>query len=53
MRTVAEMRDDSDGYSGGEDAGQKQTICGTAEMVKWVGIMTMDWSNINREGLPT
>ena len=50
---VEEMRDNRDGYSGRGDVGRKQKICGTAEMSKWVGRTATDWTNIDREQLPT
>ena len=50
---VAEMQENRDGYVGGGDVVWQQMRCGTTEMEKWVGIMAMDWANINRERLPT
>ena len=51
--TVAEMRDNNDGYGVRGYPGRKQKRCGTTEMKKWVGIKATDWGNIDREQLPT
>ena len=41
--TVVYMWDNRDGYGGGGDAGWQQKICGTTDMVKWVGRTATDW----------
>ena len=53
MIKVAEMRDNRNRYSGGGDAGHQKEICGTTEMVYWVGRTETDWENIDREQLTT
>ena len=50
---VEEMRDNRYGYGDGGDVGQQQIRCGTTEMAKWVGRMSTDWENIDRERLST
>ena len=47
------MWDNRYGYGVGVDVGQQQKRCGTTKMEKWVGRMAMNWSNIDREQLPT
>ena len=50
---VAEIRDNRYGYGGGRDVGQQQMRCSTTEMAKWVRRTATDWTNIDRELLPT
>ena len=50
---VTDIRDNRDGYGYGGYAGQQQKRCGTTEMAKWVGRTATDWTNIDRELLPT
>ena len=50
---VADMRYNRNGYGGGGYVVRQQMRCGTTEMAKWVGRTVLDWSNIDRERLPT
>ena len=50
---VTNMQDNRDGYSGGGDAGRQQKRCGATDIAKWVVTTATDWSNIDREQLPT
>ena len=50
---VEDIQDNRDGYRGGGDVGRQQMRCGTTEMVKWVVRTATEWTNIDREQLPT